>query len=269
MDYKKIYDALIYRAQLRITTGYTEKHHIIPKCMDGTDDATNLVNLTAREHFVAHQLLIKIYPFNHKLIFAAAMMCASTNRLQRTTNRLYERLKILHAAAMSELHTGKVVSNETREKLRNKNRNYKPTAKTKAKISAAGKGKICSNETKAKISAANTGHHRGRGQPLSDEHKANLSIANTGRRLSNEHKSKLSAINLGKKLSDETKAKMSSSQLGRTISDEHKAKLSVAMKGKTFSIWITNGTNNLRISPTDVIPNGYYKGRIIAPRIKM
>jgi hypothetical protein len=41
--------------------GYTERHHIQPKCLGGTDDHKNLVRLTAREHFVVHHLLTKIH----------------------------------------------------------------------------------------------------------------------------------------------------------------------------------------------------------------
>ena len=36
---------------------YHEKHHIIPKCMDGTDDEDKLIDLYAKEHFIAHKLL--------------------------------------------------------------------------------------------------------------------------------------------------------------------------------------------------------------------
>ena len=51
MDYQKIYDQIIERAKNRQLEGYKEKHHIIPKCVGGTNDKENLVELTAREHF--------------------------------------------------------------------------------------------------------------------------------------------------------------------------------------------------------------------------
>jgi len=58
MDYEKHYSLLIKKAQKRGTVdGYKEKHHIVPRCMGGTDDKSNIVELTAREHFVAHLLL--------------------------------------------------------------------------------------------------------------------------------------------------------------------------------------------------------------------
>ena len=62
MNYQKIYDALINKAQTRNKPeGYTERHHILPRCLGGLDTSTNLVNLTAREHCLAHLLLAKIH----------------------------------------------------------------------------------------------------------------------------------------------------------------------------------------------------------------
>ena len=70
MNYKKHYDLLIERSKTRVLEGYVEKHHIIPKCLGGTDDKGNLAILTPEEHFLAHQLLIKIYPNSPPLILS-------------------------------------------------------------------------------------------------------------------------------------------------------------------------------------------------------
>lgn len=70
MNYQLTYDALIHRAKLRAITGYTERHHIVPKCLGGDDHSGNLVNLTAKEHFVAHHLLFRIHPHNSKLAYS-------------------------------------------------------------------------------------------------------------------------------------------------------------------------------------------------------
>ena len=54
---------LIERAQERVLLkGYYEKHHILPKCMGGLDTKDNLVYLTAKEHFICHKLLVRIFP---------------------------------------------------------------------------------------------------------------------------------------------------------------------------------------------------------------
>lgn len=79
MNYQRIYNQLIERGKkenrkkLKHTNPdfvYYERHHIIPRCLGGSNDKENLVLLTAREHFLAHWLLVRIYPENSKLIFA-------------------------------------------------------------------------------------------------------------------------------------------------------------------------------------------------------
>ena len=47
-----------------------ERHHIKPRCMGGTDDMFNLVDLTPREHYIAHQLLAQLYPDEWKVVCA-------------------------------------------------------------------------------------------------------------------------------------------------------------------------------------------------------
>lgn len=84
MNYSKIYNALISRAKTRDINGYYEIHHIIPRCMGGDDSTDNLVRLTPEEHYLAHQLLIKIHPENKSLIYAAGMMIPN-----RPSNKLY------------------------------------------------------------------------------------------------------------------------------------------------------------------------------------
>ena len=41
------------------------KHHIIPKHMGGTNDPSNLIELTVEEHAEAHKLLWEQYGLNH------------------------------------------------------------------------------------------------------------------------------------------------------------------------------------------------------------
>lgn len=61
MDYKRIYDAFIKdrREKEPTLTGYTERHHILPKALGGTDARKNLIRLTPEDHFFAHLLLAK------------------------------------------------------------------------------------------------------------------------------------------------------------------------------------------------------------------
>jgi hypothetical protein len=101
MNYLKIYNSLIDRGKTRILKEYSEKHHIIPKCMGGDDSKDNLVDLTPEEHYVAHQLLVKIYPNNHSLIKAAQMMIPN-----RPSNKCYGWLRRKLSVVMSESQTG-------------------------------------------------------------------------------------------------------------------------------------------------------------------
>lgn len=61
MNYRKIYDNIIENRLKTPFDGYTEKHHIIPKSIGGSDLKENLVCLSAREHFVCHYLLTKMF----------------------------------------------------------------------------------------------------------------------------------------------------------------------------------------------------------------
>ena len=110
MNYYKHYNALIERARGRKLEGYKEKHHIIPRCMDGTNDSTNIVNLTAREHYLAHILLTKIYTNHYGLLKAAMMMAMCKSRGQyrhsRMNNRTYASLKERLSEIGGELHKG-------------------------------------------------------------------------------------------------------------------------------------------------------------------
>ena len=94
MNYTLIYNRLMERARTRSIEGYTEKHHVVPRCMGGSDDKFNLVRLTPEEHYLAHQLLVKMYPDNYSLVRAAIMMMP-----KRPTNKLYGWLRRRFAEA--------------------------------------------------------------------------------------------------------------------------------------------------------------------------
>lgn len=103
MHYKKRYDKfieLIKFKQNRVLDCYTERHHIIPRCIGGSDEPDNLVRLTLREHFLAHWLLWKAYPNSWKLASAFLQMNNKNPQLEhikgkqgRITSRVYENLK--------------------------------------------------------------------------------------------------------------------------------------------------------------------------------
>ena len=95
MDYKKIYDSITHRGTTRPKPEqYTEKHHIIPRCMGGNDLQSNIVILTAREHYIAHWLLTKIYPDNWKLYFAFFQMVKSHHQGRIINSRQFEKARL-------------------------------------------------------------------------------------------------------------------------------------------------------------------------------
>lgn len=159
MDYAQIYTNLIERGLTR-TLGdgvYLEKHHVWPKCMGGPDEESNLVKLTPEEHYLAHQLLVKMFPDNRKLVFAANMMCKNKYG-GRVNNKMYGWLRKKHSKCISQLHKGKPKSEETKSKI-SKNRSGKRaynkgvsmSSEQKEKISKSKKGSTVWNKGKSKI----------------------------------------------------------------------------------------------------------------------
>lgn len=100
--YKKRYQKFIKfikEKQPRNLIGYTETHHILPRCLHGTDSPENLIELTLREHFLAHWLLWKAYPDYLPLASAFLQMNNKNPGLSykgiqgRITSKTYESLR--------------------------------------------------------------------------------------------------------------------------------------------------------------------------------
>lgn len=77
MNYSKIYTDFIEDSFRKPQSGYTEIHHILPRCLGGTDEEQNLIKLSGRRHYIAHLLLAKIY--GGKLWYAANLMKSFKN----------------------------------------------------------------------------------------------------------------------------------------------------------------------------------------------
>lgn len=115
--YQQRYLSFINSCKNQTIIGYSETHHIVPRCLGGTDKPSNLIKLTARQHYVAHWMLWKTYS-SHKLMHAFIMMYNSARNQERyipTSSRIYEKLKLEHGTYMKTLrisceHCGKVCS---------------------------------------------------------------------------------------------------------------------------------------------------------------
>lgn len=125
MNHKRTYYAIITRAQQQFRdkkNGYYEAHHIYPRCLGGEDSPSNLVLLTAKEHFVVHHLLCYMYPRSTHLHRAFKLMRDVMG--YRVTAALFSRIKsILHeewrqcgtAAGNASKVNGTGIHSQTRE----------------------------------------------------------------------------------------------------------------------------------------------------------
>jgi len=60
--YRVWHDGIVDKARNRKKLGgYSEIHHIRPRSIGGSDEASNLIALTYREHFLVHWLLTKLH----------------------------------------------------------------------------------------------------------------------------------------------------------------------------------------------------------------
>lgn len=111
--YYLYYQNIIAFRKQNIPTGYTEKHHILPRSLGGNDDKENLVYLTAREHYICHLLLTKIYEDDIKAYFKMVKACVmmmfmkAPNQQRVYNSRMYEWVKIQFSKIQSISQTGK------------------------------------------------------------------------------------------------------------------------------------------------------------------
>lgn len=265
MNYQAHYDRLIDRARSRTLSGYVERHHVIPKCLKGSDKAENKVTLTAEEHFIAHLLLVKINPGNHRIVYAASAMTADAHG-GRSSNKRYSWLRKRFAEASRAMNTGKSQTAETRAKKsaatkgipKSKDHNEKNrishigaknirfgthhSEEHKAKLSAKIKGRKHTPEAIQKIKEGLLRRDpsvilRGERNPFFGHHhtlesKAKLALAHIGLSPSAETRAKIALANTGRTATSETRQKISNALKGRTITPEWRAKISEAARLK-------------------------------------
>lgn len=127
---------------------YYEKHHIIPCCLGGKNNKDNLVLLTAKEHFIAHRILYKMYPDDKNIALAFWGMCNQKNKKIKRyipSSRSYEEARLAF------------IENNTGEKNAKAFLGKTHSEKTKLIQSLANKGKVYSKETREKIKLAKLG----------------------------------------------------------------------------------------------------------------
>ena len=206
--YSTLYYKITSNAKQRINEGYTELHHIIPQSMGGSNDKENLVNLTAREHFICHWLLVKMTDSvdRSKMLYALNGMKAENKYQQRyhtkITARVYEKYRIEHAENHSKTMKGRPAWNkgipqteEHKEKNRQAALNRPPKSEeTKEKWRQARMGYKDSADTKLKKSLALKGKLKG---PMSEEEKIKRSVKQKGIAKVKSHGANVAKANIG------------------------------------------------------------------------
>lgn len=202
--YSKLYHKITSNAKQRITGGYTESHHILPQSLGGSNDKENLVDLTAREHFICHWLLVKMTEGEDrsKMLYALNGMKASNKYQQRyqtkITARVYEKYRLEHSVNHSKVMKSKnlipwnkggvEITEEHRENIRKaaKTRNIDPKKQAEGQKKRVAKvlGRKDSEEAKLKKSLALKGKPKG---PMSEEQKKARSTTMTGQKKKEGH----------------------------------------------------------------------------------
>jgi len=163
LHYLNRYNKFIGALKAQTIDGYYELHHIIPKSSGGSNDKSNLVALTARQHYIAHWMLWKAYGENMTRAF---FMMSSVGRYERVSSKTYDKARKDYSAQVKIQMANKPnipkFTLEHREKLRQAKLGRKLSEETKEKIRQSRLGKKMSKEFCKKVSEAKKGKSNGR-----------------------------------------------------------------------------------------------------------
>jgi hypothetical protein len=131
--YTKWYYSIINNAKTRNLVTYTERHHIIPKSLGGSNLKENIVKLTAREHFVCHLLLIKMTDglSRYKMLSAITRFKQARKYQYRELNS-WEYQKIRECAIAAR--TGIKHSTEAKQKIKDNHHNVSGSNNPRARF---------------------------------------------------------------------------------------------------------------------------------------
>ena len=170
------YEKFIGCLKERSVDGYYELHHIVPRSLGGSDDKSNLVALTARQHFVAHWMLARAMGGSAARAF---FMMSNFGKYGTVNSTTYEKARKEYSKQVSRQMQEKPnvpeFTEEHREKLRQAKLGKKQTAEHRANTGKAQIGRKLSEETKRKISESKRGiATRGSGWKHSEETKMKM-----------------------------------------------------------------------------------------------
>lgn len=206
---------------------YHERHHIVPRCMDGGDEEENLIDLFAREHFIAHKMLAKENPDNNSLTYAWSCMAywnsSSQDRCEVTPEE-YEEARI----ALAESKKGRPRSEAVRNKLSTymkeqwQNPEWRNNMLELLRPTYTDQQRNDKLSEKAKERFKNPENHPLYGRHHTEESK---------RKNSESHKGKFPSVETRIKLSESRRGEKNPNY-GKPRSEEAKKKQSETMKGR-------------------------------------
>lgn len=125
--YRLWHNNIIAKAKNRTLDCYKEKHHILPRSLGGSNDKSNLVELTAKEHFIVHMLLCKftVGVTRRSMLYAFKAMsyCIKDGRDYKINSRIAQKLRSElkfsdeHKQKMSEKKLGRIIPIQTKLKM--------------------------------------------------------------------------------------------------------------------------------------------------------
>ncbi len=161
--------------------GYAEVHHIVPRSLGGSDDADNLIKLTARQHYIAHWMLARALGGSASRAF---FMMSNFGKYGQVNSTTYQIARQEYALLVRDQMRGKVmppVSLETREKQRQAKLGRKLTPQHIENVRLAMTGRKMGEEFAKRVSEAKRGKSNGRlGHSVSEATKKRIGDAQRG-----------------------------------------------------------------------------------------
>lgn len=270
--YIQFINAILTKRSENVKFEYSEKHHILPKSMGGSNDKENLIYLSYREHYIAHYMLAKAFP-NHNISSALTKMMDGKERIKNS--RLYETARIFVSNSMS------------------KRQKENPSAQNKKWMNNSKEEVLVLFENIAQF--LENGYSIGR-LPMSEEVKLRISITTKGKRTGDDNPRRKHPV------TEETKQKLKNyykkmKEQGLSYSNKNKIainkdgiikyifpieletfiklgwlcggisnktpKLELAHKNRIGKIWVNNSLTNKLIRKEELdyyIENGYIQG---------
>lgn len=262
MDYRKIYVCLIETRKSTLTEdSYYEQHHIIPKSEGGSDNERNIVKLTAREHYIAHLLLAKIYD-DLKMHLAVTYMKTGAHKMRKFkfNSHLYAKIRKKLAKFISINNTGKPSKRKGIKTGKPAwNRGRKIPEDVRKKISEHTKNAMNDPLVRTKISNANKNKPSPmKGKHLSDEQRLKISEATKKGMSSAIVREKISTALKGK-LAGKNNPMYGKSSWSKCTDEERLDRRQRVANSMKQLKWFNNGVKNVRAREC---PEGFAAGRL-------